>query len=172
MDVEDVSAVAVEISDTQGHLAVDPADLIGLVRRTLAREGVVRASISVALLDDAAIRAINLRHLDHDWPTDVISFRLSEPGEDLAGELAVSAETAATTARGAGIDPRAELALYLVHGLLHLCGYDDRAADDVAAIRRREAEILAAEGLTYTFPTAEPPGPVGALTEEAGRWPV
>ena len=115
--------------------------------------GSTRASISIALVDDATIQRVNRRHLGHDWPTDVISFPLSEPGRpDLAGELVVSAEMAAATARRGGVDPWAELALYVVHGLLHLCGYDDRAAADVDAMRRRESEILAREGLTNTFP--------------------
>ena len=56
------------------------ATLWRLVRRHLARRGVVHAAISIALVDDAAIRAINARHLGHDWPTDVISFPLSDAG--------------------------------------------------------------------------------------------
>ena len=93
-------AIEVEVSDTQGYVAVDPGALEGLVRRVLGGEGVGRASISVALVDEATIHAVNRRHLDHDWPTDVISFRLSGPGEPvLSGELVVSAERAAALAR-------------------------------------------------------------------------
>lgn len=160
-------SIDVEISDTQGHLKVDPESLASLVRRVLAGEGVHRASISVALVDDATIRVINRRHLEHDWPTDVVGFPLSEPGDPcLSAELVVSAEMAATTAGRAGVDPWAELALYVVHGLLHFCGYDDRSPEDRDEIRRREAEILAGEGLTNTFPLA---GPSEAAPAEAGR---
>ena len=172
--------IDVAISDTQGHLAVDPRELAGLVRRVLAGEGVARAEVSVALVDDATIREVNRRHLGHDWPTDVVSFPLSEPGEPaLAGELVVSAEMAAATARRHGADPLAELALYLVHGLLHLCGFDDRTAEDRARIRRREDEILAREGLTNTFPLVDAAGvDVGDEVEagaadaerESARW--
>jgi probable rRNA maturation factor len=146
-------AVEVDLSDTQSHLVVDPDDLADLVRRTLASEGVARASISLALVDDATIRVLNARHLGHDWPTDVISFGLSEPGDSLlSGELVVSAEMAAATARQAGADPRAELALYVVHGLLHLCGLDDDDPRARAEMRRREATVLDAAGLVNTFP--------------------
>jgi probable rRNA maturation factor len=165
-------AIVVEISDTQGHLDIDRGALAQLVRRALANEGVPRASISVALVDDATIHEINERHLAHDWPTDVISFCLSDPGDaELEGELVVSAEMAATTARRVGVDPWAELALYVVHGLLHLCGYDDQSAAGRDAMRLRENEILTREGLTYTFPLA-------GLTEapetgrESARWAV
>jgi probable rRNA maturation factor len=100
----------------------------------------------------------------------VISFLLTDPDEPvLAGELVVSAERAATVARRAGVDPWAELALYVVHGLLHLCGYDDLAAPDVDAMRRREGEILAREGLTNTFPLVDPTGVVDG-ERETERW--
>lgn len=146
----------VEVSDTQSHLKVDPGALARLVREALAAEGVTRASVSVAVVDDATIRAVNRRHLGHDWATDVISFGgLSDPGEPgLCGELVVSAETAVAAARRAGVDAGDELALYVVHGLLHLCGYDDSAADDRDAMRRRESALLAGSGRTNTFPAA------------------
>jgi len=147
------AAIEVEVSDTQGHLAIDAVWLIALARHVLGGEGIRCASLSIALVDEAAIHAVNRRHLGHDWPTDVISFRLSEPGEpSLVGELVVSAERAVSVARRLGIDAQAELALYVVHGLLHLCGYDDRTPHDVDAMRRREGEVLAREGLTNTFP--------------------
>jgi probable rRNA maturation factor len=161
--------IAVEVSDTQAHLKVDPDALARLARRVLVEEGVRSASISIALVDDATIHAVNRRHLGHDRPTDVISFRLSEADDPaLAGELVVSAETAVATARALGTGPRDELALYVVHGLLHLCGYDDHADADVAAIRRREGEILAGEGLSHTFAPAEPRG----AGRETTRWSV
>lgn len=172
METDRIAPVEVEVSDTQSHLAADPEALAGLTRRVLAAEGVGRASISIALVDDATIRVINRRHLGHDWPTDVISFGLSDPGDPaLAGELVISAEMAAATARRAGCDPSAELALYVVHGLLHLCGRDDRSPDDAAAMRRREGEVLAAEGLINTFPLVGPDGP-GESGREGERWPL
>ena len=164
------SSLEVEISDTQGHLKVDREALAGLARRVLAGEGIGRASISIALVDDATIQVMNRRHLAHDWPTEVISFRLSEPDDPvLAGALIISAEMAATTADQARVDPRAELALYTVHGLLHLCGFDDSTDDEVVRIRRRENEILTREGLTNTFPLVRPLGAI-AGERESERW--
>jgi len=146
------SRIEVATSDTQAHLAVDTEALAGLVRRVLEGEGLQAAEVSIALVDDAASREYNRRHLGHDWPTDVISFPLSEPDDEvLVAALVVSAEMAAVTALEAEADPNAELALYVVHGLLHLCGYDDETALDQMRIRRREAEILSREGLTNTF---------------------
>jgi probable rRNA maturation factor len=166
--------IEVEISNTQGHLPIDQAALSGLARRVLAGEGIDRASLSIALVDDRTIHGLNRRHLAHDWPTDVISFVLSEPGEPaLSGELIVSGERAASVARRLGADAGAELALYVVHGLLHLCGYDDLTDRDRSAMRGREGEILAREGLTNTFPLDVPGREIGPVVDgerESGRW--
>ena len=73
--------IEVAISNTQRHLEIDPEALARLVRHALLAEGVAAASISLALVDNATIHRLNRRYLGHDWPTDVISFRLSEVGE-------------------------------------------------------------------------------------------
>ncbi len=164
-------AIAVEISDTQGRLQVAPEELTEVVRTVLDAEGRPRASISIALVDQASIHAINREHLGHDWPTDVISFPLSGPDdEELAGELIVSAEMAAETAAEIGVDPRDELALYVVHGLLHLCGYDDLSEADAAEMRRREGELLAACGRPNPFALvgSRPPA---TRPSEPSPWP-
>ena len=139
-------------------------------------EGVEVASISIALVDDPTIRAINRRHLDHDWPTDVISFGLSEPGDSaLSGELVVSAEMAADDRPRVGRRSRlAELALYVVHGLLHLCGLDDR--DPADACRGHEAEGRGDPRGAKGWSTPFDPGPArrrpsGTRGGRLTRWP-
>jgi probable rRNA maturation factor len=152
--------IEVELSDTQAFLPIDRAAIAALVHNVLEAEGVRNANISVAVVDDATIHQLNRRHLGHDWPTDVITFPLSEPGDEvLVGEIVVSAEMAGSTAREAGVSAQDELALYLVHGLLHLCGYDDKNPGESAGMRRREAEMLAMLDRSNTF--------AAALTEAA-----
>jgi probable rRNA maturation factor len=142
MDVE------IEINDTQNHMRIDAGSLRDLAARVLDLQGQKRASISIALVDNDTIQRINRAHLGHDWPTDVITFPLSEPAESvLAGELVISAEMACAAAGERGLDPAAELALYVVHGLLHLCGYDDREEAAALLMQKREQEVLAAGGL-------------------------
>jgi probable rRNA maturation factor len=147
MPVGGKQQITVEISDTQSHLPVDRRALERLVHITLSCENRVSASISIALVDNAAIQVVNRTHLGHDWPTDVISFPLSERDDPvLAGELVVSTELARDAAQTLGRASEDELALYVVHGLLHLCGYDDHDDADIQAMRRRESEILALAG--------------------------
>lgn len=149
--------IEVEVSDTQTHLAIPDGAIEGLVARVLRLQGVSRASISIAVVDDAAIHELNRQHLGHDWPTDVITFPLSdEDDEELSGELIVSAEMAKVTAAQAGVDPWHELALYIVHGLLHLAGFDDLDPETSAAMRKREDEVLTALGLTNTYARVAP----------------
>jgi probable rRNA maturation factor len=145
--------IEVEISDTQLHLKVDRSSIRALVRTVLSAEERESATISIALVDNATIHAVNRTYLNHDWPTDVISFALSDPGDpDLAGELVVSTEMAHSCALERNIEPFDELALYVVHGLLHLCGYDDKTVADARIIRNREHEILTEAGVRNPFP--------------------
>ncbi len=138
--------------------------LADLARTILARLGVERAQIQVVLTDDARIRLINRSHLDHDWATDVITFPLSEPGDDLLeADLVVSVETARREASTRRCDPLDELGLYIVHGLLHLQGHDDHDPEDRARMRRRESELLVDAGWPdpHAEPIASPMAPLG-----------
>jgi len=129
----------------------------GLAEFVLESEGApAGAEVSIAVVDDAAIAALNVRHLGREGPTDVIAFPMEEAsgpeaagpeaaqhgGAVLLGDVVVSAERAIGYSREHGGDTLAELSLYLVHGLLHLLGYDDRGEPARARMRRREEELL------------------------------
>ena len=138
----------IAIATPQEAVPVDRAFMRNLVRAVLDGEGVADAEISLAFVDNPTIHRLNKRYLDHDEPTDVLSFPLSEPGaKRLAGELVIGAEVAQAQAQQRGHDVQAELALYVIHGLLHLCGHDDKTAEAAAAMRRRERHYLGELGL-------------------------
>ncbi|MCB9876079.1 MAG: rRNA maturation RNase YbeY [Planctomycetes bacterium] len=113
--------------------------VVDAVRRHVGRRDLV---VSLLLTDDAEIAALHGEHLGDPTPTDVMSFEL-----DGEAEIVVSVETARREARRAGHAMRAEVALYIVHGLLHTCGYDDVKARDRRAMREAERAILAQLGL-------------------------
>src|SRR5262249_61769172 len=95
------------------------------------------------------------RSLDPDEPTDVITFPRSGPGaKTLEGELVIGAEVAREQARQRGHDELAELALYVIHGLLHLCGFDDTTPTAARPMRERERHYLHLLGLP---PISDPP---------------
>jgi probable rRNA maturation factor len=101
----------------------DAAELERAVRHTLASQGVGAAEISLTLLDDAEIRALNKSFLGHDRPTDVLAFSLG-PGPALLGDVYVGAEQARRQAAELGISLAEELVRLAVHGTLHVAGHD------------------------------------------------
>ncbi len=162
----------IAVSNTQKLLKVSPKRLIHAAQTALRDEHVGTAEISVAIVDDARIHEINREFLQHDYPTDVISFDLAEPrqpaapsrtarnappgvrrsaGLAISGEVVVSAETALRLAEQFGWTAQDEIVLYLVHGLLHLCGYDDLTEKERLVMRRRETEVLALLGLVPRY---------------------
>ena len=140
------------------------------LREVLLAENHPAACISIAVVDNATIHRLNRDHLCHDWPTDVITFPLAGPGETAcSGEVVVSAEMAVSIARELNGEPLSELGLYLIHGLLHLCGYDDKSEAGAAAMAARQADCsnrLPPGGMRF-----EPrSGDVGREFECATRW--
>lgn len=134
----------ISIAVPQDVVAVDRAKMREIVRAVLEGEGIGDYEISLAFVDNPTIHRLNQRYLDHDEPTDVLSFPLSEPtAKKLAGELVLGAEVAQAQAQERGHDVHAELALYVIHGLLHLCGYDDKAPAAARTMRLRERDYLA-----------------------------
>jgi probable rRNA maturation factor len=98
-------------------------------------------ALSVVFVGDAALARLHGRWLGDRSRTDVISFDLSDEHSEV-GELFVSATCARRVAAERGVPAGRELALYLVHGALHLCGYDDRAERARARMRRAEKRVL------------------------------
>lgn len=143
--------IRVELANQQSRFPIDKKRLRDAVRAVLAEEGHTDAEISLAVVDDPTIHDVNRRFLQHDYPTDVISFRFSEEDEPLAGEVIVSADTAARCAIDYGWSTSDELLLYVIHGTLHIAGYDDHEPDDLAAMRAQERAHLARFGLTARY---------------------
>ena len=181
----------IDISNRQKAVAVDCTALREAILQALQIEQIASAVLSVSIVDNAAIHTINRNHLQHDFPTDVISFQLGfEPADDavgddsdddlshsaelpsltcsshspaaasssaaasalraagaaIEGEIIASAETAADMASDGQWSTQDELTLYIIHGLLHICGYDDLTPEEQSIMRTRERTILSATG--------------------------
>ena len=181
------SAFEIDISNRQSALAFDENRVQAAVLRALAIEQVASAVLSISIVDDAAIHVINRDHLQHDYPTDVISFQLDfvsaddlqcddeveddavvdddsanvvdcelltegrAAGAAIEGEIIASAEMAVSMATDGKWSAEAELILYIVHGLLHICGYDDLTPEEKCIMRARERAILSELGLTAIY---------------------
>jgi rRNA maturation RNase YbeY len=145
----------VETAAARGYARALRSDAAAAMRAA----GMARAELSVVLVDDAAIRALNREFRGKNRPTDVLSFSQLEDARRSArapieidpaarvqlGDVVISIDTALAQARRAGISARERLAALLVHGMLHLVGYDhERSPAQARAMYAREREIAAA----------------------------
>ncbi|MFN0095648.1 MAG: rRNA maturation RNase YbeY [Dehalococcoidia bacterium] len=129
---------------------VDIAALVRLAQRVLESEGIEDGtSLGLLVTDDEEVRAMNRQFLGIDEPTDVLSFPddgddfIEDGAERLIGDIAISLPMAVRQAAAVGHAVDAEMAHLLVHGILHLCGYDHvDSEDDEREMRAREELYL------------------------------
>lgn len=134
--------INIDVCDRQASPGVEPGRLREAIRTVLSGEHVLSAEVSVALVDNAEMHALNRRFLKHDFPTDVLSFLLGGDAQHLEGELILSVEMARQRAAEFGWAWQSELLLYAIHGTLHLAGYRDHDPASRAVMRDREQHYL------------------------------
>lgn len=144
------------------HLTITAASgkpLVPYLRRHLrAAHAVLKpplSELSLALVGDATMSDLHERFMGVPGPTDVLTFPLDEDarGRATAGEVVVCVPEARRRAGAEGTDLRREVLLYALHGVLHLCGYDDRKPADFARMHRTEDQILTRIGIGAVFDT-------------------
>jgi probable rRNA maturation factor len=133
-------AGSVLITSNQKLVKLDRAGLRRDVRKILALLGTGQQELSLMIVDDEGIRTINRDYLRKDRPTNVIAFSLAEgdfgdvnPG--VLGDVVVSVETAAREARAARIPVEDAILYLIIHGILHLAGYDHEGPNGIARAR-------------------------------------
>jgi probable rRNA maturation factor len=138
MSEDDGSHQAVLISNRQ-QIPVDEAGLTTLAMQTLAAEGLVeRVELSVSFVDETEMAGLHVRYMNEEGPTDVLSFPLDEVddrGVRLLGDVIVAPSMAAKNNPG---DPVGEVRLLLVHGILHVLGYDHEGDAERAEMWARQ----------------------------------
>jgi len=102
--------------------------------------------LSLVFVSEAFLARLHARYMGDPSRTDVITFDLSDELTGPAGEIYVAADRARRVARARNVPGRRELALYIVHGVLHLCGFDDRTRADRTRMRSAEARVLRSLG--------------------------
>ncbi len=126
-------------------------------RHALAREQLRRGSLSIVVVGQKAMQRLHREHLGLDHPTDVLTFDLRDTADrhTVDGEVIVCADVARTTAarrqQKTLAAARRELALYVVHGILHLADHDDTTPLAAARMHRRENTLLAECGLGAVY---------------------
>lgn len=98
--------------------------------------------IDVHTCTDEELLAINIKHLQHDYYTDIITFDYSK-GTKISGELFISIDRVKDNAAALGVAIEVELRRVIAHGLLHLLGFKDKSDEEVVEMRMKEDEVLA-----------------------------
>jgi probable rRNA maturation factor len=133
---------SISLANQHGRHAVNEQQLIDAARLILRDSRFTSGSISLAVVDDLTMHSLNRRYLQHDYPTDVLSFLLCASEGHLEGEVVISADTAAAEALEVGWPATIEQLLYVIHGMLHLVGYRDKSTADKYAMRAAEEKYL------------------------------
>lgn len=141
------------------HIEINPSLQIDLAPGILehAAEAVLShestdGDLTIVSTDDAQLHELNREYLDIDAPTDVLSFPASETDPETArrylGDILISIPRAEAQAYAAGHALEAEVQLLVVHGVLHLLGYDHAGVDDKARMWKAQVEVLERLGLS------------------------
>ena len=142
------SPPALDIAQAHPTRSLDEDTLTTLIQRVTEGEGFEIRALGIVLADRDTVHRLNREFLGHDYPTDVLSFSLDEDAAAdglIDGEVYVDLDTAAERAPEFDTTFEAEARRYVVHGLLHLMGYDDATDAERAAMREREDRYLGAD---------------------------
>jgi probable rRNA maturation factor len=143
----DNSGASVEVSSRQRRRKVDTRALARIARCALDLVHDSHFQLGIVLVDDATIAKLNAQYHATSGPTDVLSFDYGEG----RGELIISVESAIRQARRFRTTPARELVLYVVHGVLHLHGYNDRTPNVRRRMRAAERRLMSELGERLGF---------------------
>jgi len=119
-----------------------------MVKAILRHEGIAAADLSFVFVTDKTIKALNKKYLKRSYATDVLAFDLRQDTYfekkkcPLAGEIIISVETAVKNAKLYHATIQGEITLYVIHGILHLLGYNDHRLKDIKRMRNKERKLL------------------------------
>jgi probable rRNA maturation factor len=139
--------IQVALSNRQRSVKLRTARIKRNARRVLLEMGFVKADLSLALVDDGEMRLLNATYRRVNEPTDVLAFAMNEGrfgavNPHVLGDVVISAETASFLAQRRGCSLDDELDALLVHGILHLLGYDhERSPADARLMRAKEKTL-------------------------------
>lgn len=142
---EGAAPSGLEIHAAHPSRQLDRARVVAVVDAVCQGEGVQIASLSLVMADRETVWTVNRDWLRHDYPTDVVSFVLDEDAQgrgEIDGEIYVDLDMAAERADEFDATPEQEALRYIVHGLLHLIGYDDATDGERGTMRQLEDRYL------------------------------
>ena len=135
-----VDPIIINIFNESSHQYIPRQRVITTLEQLFFIENVENASINIIVMDNDGIQKINKQYLGHDYPTDVISFKLEE--KPLEAEIYISVEMAKNNSEEYVNSWREEIVRYAIHGALHILGYNDSTEKEIKKMRDLENKYL------------------------------
>jgi probable rRNA maturation factor len=143
----------IEVTSLVRKMPLSTRQIEKIVGTVLSGQKVRRAEISIAIVGDKRMADYAEQYVHKRYRTDVFSFDLTEAGDSqMLGQLIVNSQLARDEADKFKVPAGAELGLYIVHGLLHLCGYDDHSVADATAMHKQTRGYLLKSGFKQIPP--------------------
>jgi len=140
--------MAIDIRNEQSYIDVDIEFIKKKTSELLKILDLSKYELSILILDNKLISKLNKKYLGKNKATDVLSFDaqdknvISGPGRKLLGDVVISAQMARAKSRQLKISFNQELTLYVIHGVLHLLGYEDKSLSERRKIQKRQKELM------------------------------
>ena len=136
------------LKDLQKKVRLNSPQIIKIIKMILRHEGVDNAVLSIVFVNHQRMKALNKKYLNRNHTTDVLAFDLKDDvalkrrPKTVMGDIIISTDAALKHVSAHQTVLAEELTLYVIHGILHLCGYDDHKANDIRKMRKKEQELL------------------------------
>jgi len=116
-------------------------DVVSKMSQVVENEGFKEGNLSVVFCSDTYLLEINKAHLDHDYYTDILTFSYNE-NNLINGDLFISVDRLKENAEVNNVEFLNELSRVVIHGVLHLCGYNDKTPEEITLMREKESDYL------------------------------
>ena len=123
--------------DNTGYRLRESRKALSLIEKVIRKENRISGDLNFIITNDKRLREINIEFLNHDYSTDVIAFAYSDK-KKVDGEIYLSYETIKENSINYNVSLKNEVIRVMIHGALHLCGYEDRNEDEKIVMREKE----------------------------------
>ena len=140
----------ISVHNLQKKIPIKTNQIFNHIRKILRYLKLKKVKLSITFVTDQRIKSLNKKFLHRDHTTDVLAFDLTEENlsrlggkiHRVEGEIVVSTDTVWKNAKQFGTQHNYELMLCVVHGILHLLGYDDHLPEDIEKMRKKEKDVM------------------------------